>query len=217
MISGCSEPLSQIPDDGGAPKATCEAGAFCLEVRGTAPPMTRLGIVWSPLAAMTPPQVAWEMALAGGPHVKVQVAQIGPPSPDRTSCPRDCADPARCPCTTPSGIGVGYAIAAVDTNGSGKIDLDANLSGDALVGAGKVVLGWAAEAIDPANCRDPGAICAYALKYFPKGMQKGVAAYPVTHPEGGGRDLVGAPAPLLEYPVDFCAGSPCTPDFPAIQ
>lgn len=217
LAGGCSEPLSQVPDDGGAPRVVCEAGSFCVEVRGTPPPMTRIGIAWSPLSAMVPPQIAWEMPLNNTTHVKVAIGQVAAPMPESTSCPRDCPDPAKCACKTMSGIGVGYAIAAVDTNTNGKIDLDANLSGDALVGAGFVVLGWAQEPIDPATCRDANAICTYALKHFPKGMPKGVAAYPVTRPEGGGLDLVGATAPLLEYPLDFCAGSPCTPNFPVIQ
>ncbi len=178
--------------------SSCQADRICLRTRGTAPlEAGRLVVVWERFGERAPPEVSFDIPFRGDeqtiaiPHAKIArprtPSQIPPCNTERTECRRLV------------GVAVGYVLVLRDANGNGRIDAD-EVGKRSLLGAARVVVGFAEEAIEPNDT---------ALS----GMPIGFASYEPVRVRMFDKWKLAAPATVFELVV-CTRGIECDPPVP---
>jgi hypothetical protein len=199
LLAACAAPNADSPA-----ATSCSADTLCLRTIGTlsAPLMPgRLVVVWDPInKSQGPPEVAFDVSFSGNEHaLAIPFAQIAPP---RMRMPTMPCDPSTSQaCQRFVGIAVGYVLVLADRNGNGHIDAD-EIGKDALVGAARMIVGFADEPIAPSP------------DLAPTGMARGIAAYAPIRLGSFDKWQLVPPATVFDLVVCTQGESHCHPPVP---
>ncbi len=199
FLAACGAP------DAASPAATsCGTDTLCLRTIGTrpAPLMSgRLVVVWDPVNKSAGPlEVAFDVPFSGTERaLAIPFAQIAPPHTRMPTMP--CDPTSGQACQRLVGIAVGYVLVLADLNGNGHIDPD-EVGKGALLGAGRMIVGFAEEPIAPSP------------DLAPAGMARGIAAYAPIRLGSFDKWQLVPPATVFDLVVCTQGESPCHPPVP---